>query len=133
VRGDAFKAAVEARDEAALAAALSADVTFRSPAVFRPYVGRDLVMVVLSAAATVFEGLRYERRFEAEDGEALKFSARIGDRELDGVDLLRFDAVGLVTELTVMVRPLSGLNALVAAMGRELERRGVTAPGRSRG
>jgi hypothetical protein len=30
-----------------------------------------------------------------------------------------------------MIRPLSGLNALVEAMGRELERLGVPVPGKA--
>ena len=46
----------------------------------------------------------------------LEFVARVGDREVQGIDLLR-TADGLVTELTVMIRPLSGLNAVVARMG----------------
>ena len=54
--------------------------------------------------------------------------ARVGDRELDGLDLLRFDDQGKVAELVVMVRPMSGLNALAEAMGREFERLGITPP-----
>jgi hypothetical protein len=34
-----------------------------------------------------------------------------------GVDHLRFDDAGLVSEFTVLVRPLSGLIALAEAMG----------------
>jgi len=48
--------------------------------------------------------------------------------EVDGLDLLRFDAEGKVRELTVMVRPMSGLNALAEAMGREFERLGIAPP-----
>ena len=52
----------------------------------------------------------------------------MGDREVDGLDLLRFDADGKVRELMVMVRPMSGLNALAEAMGRQFERLGITPP-----
>jgi hypothetical protein len=79
----------------------------------------------------VFEDFRYEDRFAGEDGEVLLFSARVGDRELNGIDLLRFDDAGKVRELTVMIRPLSGLTALVEAMGRELEELGVPVPGKA--
>jgi SnoaL-like domain len=127
----AFQNAVLAGDEAALAEVLADDVVFRSPAVFKPYEGRDATMLVLRAVSQVFEDFRYEDRFEGEDGEVLLFSARVGDRELNGIDLLRFDADGKVRELIVMIRPLSGLNALVEAMARELERLGVPVPGRS--
>ena len=129
MRGDAFKAAVEAWDREAISEALSPEVVFRSPAVYRPYEGRELTMVVLEAVSNVFEDFRYLDRFEGEGAEALHFAARVGDRELGGIDMLRFDDEGRVRELTVMIRPLSGLTALVEAMGRELERLGVPVPG----
>ena len=137
MRSDAFRAAVENWDRAAIEAALAPDVVFRSPAVFRPYEGREATMTVLEAVSNVFEDFRYlENPFERADdrgaaggGEVLHFAARVGDRELDGIDMLRFDREGRVRELTVMVRPFSGLSALLEAMGRELERLGVPVPG----
>lgn len=125
---DAFKAAVQSGDERALSGALAADVVFRSPAVFKPYQGREATMLVLRAVSNVLEDFRYEDRFEGSDGEVLLFAARVGDRELNGIDLLRFDDEGSVRELTVMIRPLSGLNALVEAIGAELERLGAPVP-----
>ena len=47
---------------------------------------------------------------------------------MQGLDLLRFDADGRVRELTVMVRPMSGMHALAEAMEREFERLGLTPP-----
>jgi hypothetical protein len=124
-----FQSAVEARDLDAVIAALSPDVVFRSPVVYKPYEGRELVSMVLGAAVRVFEDFEYVRRIDSDDGVALIFKARVGDRALDGLDLLQFDEDGLITELTVMVRPMSGLHALAAAMGEELERMGVVPPG----
>jgi hypothetical protein len=129
MRSDAFRAAAETWDREALTEVLSGDVVFRSPAVFRPYEGRETTMVVLEAVSNVFEGFRYLDRFESEDGEVLHFAARVGDREVEGIDMLRFDDEGRVRELTVIIRPLSGLTALVEAMGRELEKLGVPVPG----
>jgi hypothetical protein len=90
--------------------------------VFKPYEGRDVVAQILRAVTEVFEDFRYVDELEGDDVTALIFKARVGDRELDGLDLLRVDDGGLVRELTVMVRPLSGLNALGEAMGRRLTR-----------
>ena len=123
-----FQRAVESRDLEAVIDALAPDVVFRSPVVYKPYEGRELVSVVLGAAVRVFEDFEYVRRIESDDGVALIFKARVGDRQLDGLDLLRFDDDGLITELTVMVRPMSGVHALAAAMGEELERMGVVPP-----
>jgi len=50
----------------------------------------------------------------------LEFSARVGDRGLKGIDLIAFDADGLITDFEVMVRPLNGLQALGAEMGARL-------------
>jgi hypothetical protein len=126
VRSDAFKAAVQARDPEALTEALADEVVFRSPAVFRPYEGRDLVSAILTQGAMkVFEDFRYVDHLEDGDTAVLIFSARVGDRELDGLDLLRFDAEGKVRELMVMVRPMSGLNALAEAMARRFEEAGI--------
>lgn len=44
----------------------------------------------------------------------------MGDRKLKGVDLIQFDAGGLITDFEVMVRPMSGLQALGAEMGARL-------------
>jgi hypothetical protein len=131
MRADAFKAAVESWDVEALTEALAPDVVFRSPAVYKPYEGREATLVVLRAVSQVFEDFRYVDRFEADDGEVLLFSARIGDRELDGIDLARLDDSGRVRELTVMVRPKSGLEALIEGMARELPKLGVPVPDRA--
>jgi hypothetical protein len=126
-----FQRAVEAGDLDAVVDALSPDVVFRSPVVYKPYEGRELVSVVLGAAARVFEDFEYVRRIESDHGVALIFKARVGDRDVDGLDLLRFDDDGLISELMVMVRPMSGMRALAAAMGEELERMGVAPPRQS--
>ncbi len=47
----------------------------------------------------------------------LEFSARVGDRQLKGIDLIRFDRQGKIVEFEVMVRPLSGLQAPGQEMG----------------
>lgn len=115
-----FRRAVESGDPDALAAALHPDVTFRSPAVHKPYEGRDAAMTVLRAVIDVFEDFHYVG--EVRDGvdEVLRFAARVGDRQVDGIDLVRYDDAGLVTELTVFLRPLSATIAVAEAVGRRL-------------
>ena len=55
----------------------------------------------------------------------LVFEARVGDRELQGLDLIRADADGRIAEFTVMIRPASGLMALAERMGPALQAAGV--------
>ncbi len=129
MKSDAFRSAVEAEDKEALAAALAEDVVFRSPVVFKAYEGHAVVTAILTEGAmNVFEDFRYTDQLENGNTAALVFKAKVGDREVDGLDLLRFDGNGKVSELTVMVRPMSGVNALAEAMGRQFERLGITPP-----
>jgi hypothetical protein len=98
---------------------------------FKPYEGKQLVATILvEGAMKVFSDFRYTDRLEGEDAAALIFKAKVGDREVDGLDLLRFDGRGKVRELTVMVRPMSGVNALAEAMGRRFEELGLVPAGR---
>jgi ketosteroid isomerase-like protein len=118
-----FRAAVEARDLDALLALLAEDVVFRSPVVFRPYEGRDAVTPILRAVLEVFEDFRYVREIGADDAadHALVFETSVAGRQLEGCDFLHVGADGLVSEFTVMVRPLSATLALAEAMRARLE------------
>lgn len=116
----AFRAAVEAADPDALERLLHPDVIFRSPAVFRPYEGREATMTVLREVFQVFEDFRYTGELSGDGEHALIFAARVGDKEVQGLDLVVTDDDGLVRELTVMVRPMSGLIALAQTMAARL-------------
>jgi hypothetical protein len=126
VRSDAFRAAAEAKDFAAADELFAPDVTFRSPMVFKPYDGRDTIKVILGAVVQVFEDFRYIAHVETGDTAVLEFEARVGDRELQGVDVLKFaDDSDEIVELTVMIRPMSGLAALGEQMRARLEAAGA--------
>jgi uncharacterized protein with FMN-binding domain len=125
MQSDRFRAAAESKDFSAVDDLFAEDVSFRSPVVFKPYEGRDAVATLLGAVIQVFEDFRYTDQVETGDVATLAFSARIGDRELDGIDLLRFNDDGKVAEMAVYVRPMSGVNALAEAMGRKLEELGA--------
>ena len=104
-------------------ALLADDVTFRSPAVFTPYQGREAVAHILRTVFEVFEDFRYTDELADADAQVstLVFEARVGDKTLQGIDLIRLDADGNIGELAVFVRPASGLMALGAEMGRRLQ------------
>jgi hypothetical protein len=115
-----FAQAVLADDHDAAAATLAEDVEFRSPAVYRPYHGKEQVAGILRLVATVFEGFRYTAEWRDGRTTILFFEASVGDRELQGVDILEDGNDGLVERLTVMIRPLSGLQAVARAMAERL-------------
>jgi hypothetical protein len=117
---DSFRAAVERRDHDGMVAALAPGVVFHSPVTFRPFEGRDVVAVLLRAVSETFEDFRYTDEVGDDRVRILVFRARVGDRDVEGIDLLRLDAAGLVEDFTVMVRPLSAAMALAQAMGEKL-------------
>ncbi|MFF4170580.1 nuclear transport factor 2 family protein [Streptomyces sp. NPDC001744] len=119
-----FRTAVENRDSAAVEALLAEDVVFTSPVVFRPYSGRAVTAAILRAALRVFSDFRYVREIGSADGRdhAFVFTAKVGDKEIQGCDFLHFDEEGRIDEFTVMVRPLSAAQALSAAMGAQFDR-----------
>lgn len=80
--------------------------------VHRAYRGREPHRAILGAVLTVFSEFRYVTEFTGDGGHVLEFTALIGDREVQGIDLLRTDADRHLRELTVMVRPLSAAEAL---------------------
>lgn len=120
MKSDGFRTAAEGKDFSAIEELFAEGVRFRSPAVFKPYEGRDTIAMILAAVVEVFEDFRYTDQVETGDSAVLVFEARVGDRELNGVDVLRFDAGGKIVDLMVMVRPMSGLQALAEAMQARL-------------
>lgn len=114
-----FRAAVEAGDLDAAIDQLHPACTFWSPAVFRPYEGKEATARILTAVFDVFEDFEYVDELVGDDTHGLVFTARVGDRSLSGWDYLSMED-GLIRTFTVMVRPLSALQALAAGMGARL-------------
>lgn len=125
MRSAAFRAAAEAKDFSATDEIFTEDVTFRSPVVYKPYEGREALLVLLGAVVQVLENFRYVEQVETGDTAVLMFEANSGDREVQGVDILRFADDGRVRELIVMIRPMSGLGAVAEEMRKRLEAAGA--------
>jgi hypothetical protein len=110
------------RDTAALGDLLHADAVFRSPVVHKSYEGAFALALAISTVMEVFEDFRYVGEYHGTDGQSvtLEFEARVGDRKLKGVDIIRFDGAGKIVSVEVMVRPRSGLEALQAEMAARI-------------
>jgi hypothetical protein len=123
-----FREVVERKDLNAAAELLASDIVFHSPVTFHPFVGRETVTALLGEVAQVFTDFRYTDELGMEDGHALIFRAGVAgtDREIEGIDLLRFDEQGLIADFTVMLRPLSALVPFAHAMGERAQAAGLT-------
>ncbi len=117
----------ENRDATALDGLLADDVVFRSPAVFKPQEGKVITAAYLAAAIAVLgPSLVYTGEWFDDHGAVLEFEAELGDVELQGVDIIRWNADDRIESFTVMVRPLKGLQALIPQMAEELRPKPAT-------
>lgn len=109
-------------DLSALPDLLDPQAVFRSPMAHTPYPGAAVVSMILNTVVNVFEDFAYHRELATADGlnVVLEFSANVGGKQLKGIDMIRFNEQGKIVEFEVMVRPLSGLQALGEHMGQRL-------------
>lgn len=119
-----FRRAVEAGDHDAIERLLADDVVFTSPVAFKPYPGKAITASILRGVARVFEDFHYLREIADSNGrdQALIFEATVAGKKVTGCDFLHIDDDGLIDDLMVMVRPLSGATALSEAMGAQFDR-----------
>ena len=119
---DEWHRMIAAGDLKELPGLIHPDATFRSPMAFKPYQSAQAVLLILNTVFTIFKNFVYHRQFVSEDGLSvtLEFSAEVGDKQLKGVDLIRFDANGKIVDFEVMIRPFNGLQELGTEMGKRL-------------
>ena len=117
-----WHAMLDKGDLRALPELLATEAVFRSPMAHTPYPGAPVVAMILNTVFQVFEDLTYHRELAGADGlnVVLEFSARVGAKQLKGIDMIRFNEEGKIVEFEVMVRPMSALQALGDEMGRRL-------------
>lgn len=121
MKKDSFRSAVEARQIDAMVSAFTEDAVLHSPVSFKPVEGRAAIRALLTVLLDVLQDFRYTDQLESNEGtRGLIFRARIGDRELEGMDLLRFDDADKIRDITVMVRPRSAIEALRLEVGSRL-------------
>ena len=110
------------RNLSGLQAILHPKAVFRSPMAHTPYPSAQAVQLILGTVVQVFEDFTYHREMASPNGQSvvLEFSAKVNGKDLKGVDIIEFDDEGKITDFEVMVRPMSGLQALGDEMGKRL-------------
>lgn len=111
---------IGAQDWDCLPALLTENVVYRNPATFDSYHGKPTMIAVLRAVFGVFHDFKYLRQFSNGTGYVLEFSARVGDADLIGVDLVEFDQDGRITDLMVIIRPANVVLTLAAEAAKRL-------------
>jgi len=121
---DAWHELVRTRDMAALRTLLADDVVFHSPVVHTPQRGKAITTQYLTGAMHVLNNasFRYEREIIGTHDAVLEFATEIDGIQINGIDLIRWNDAGQITDFKVMVRPLKAVNMLHQQMGAMLER-----------
>jgi hypothetical protein len=119
-----MRAAVEARDVAALAAAFAPGAVLRSPITSQlTFQGREQIAAVFDVILDVFDGLHYTTEVRQGDVAFLVARATIDGQEIEIVDHMRLDSEDRIVELTVFFRPLPATAAALRRIGEALGRR----------
>lgn len=115
--------AVASNDLSTIENLLADDAVFQSPAVHTPQVGKALVAKYLRAAMAVLNNgsFSYTDEWFGDRSAVLEFELTIDGIYLNGVDLIRWNDEGLITQFKVMIRPLKGLNTVIPMMGKQLQ------------
>jgi hypothetical protein len=119
---DSWYSFMKSHDSKALWELLHPDAVFESPVVHSPQRGRDITFKYLASAEKVLggPGFIYVGEWTSANGAVLEFKTMIDGIEINGVDIITFDAEGRITNFKVMVRPLKAINMLHRLMAEQL-------------
>ncbi len=111
------------RDTTGLENLLADDAVFHSPIVHTPQRGKDVTALYLSAAFQVLvnDSFHYVREVEGANDAVLEFAVVIDGVQVNGVDMIRWNAEGKITDFKVMLRPLKAINLIHQKMAEMLD------------
>jgi hypothetical protein len=129
-------------DRDALDRVLADDAVLHSPVLFRPQAGKETVKLYLTGATMTFGGgsgstagathrhpdgsewdgrFRYIREVVGERDAVLEFETTMRGAYVNGVDMIRCNDEGLITDFKVLVRPQKAVEAVRELMMAALE------------
>lgn len=111
------------KDVGGLDALLADNAVFHSPVVHAPQVGKALTQRYLAAAFGVFgnASFRYVREVVGKSDAMLEFQVEIDAITVNGVDMIKWDGDGKITDFKVMIRPLKAINLIHQKMAATLQ------------
>ncbi len=110
-------------DPALLSDLLADDAVFHSPVVHTPQQGKAIVMAYLVAASHVLgnDAFHYVRELVDGDEMMLEFVTELDGIAINGVDIIRWNKDGTISDFKVMVRPLKAINKVWEMMAAQLQ------------
>lgn len=117
---EAYHRAVDAKDVNAIMACMAEDIRMHSPTKMTPFEGKGMVRFLFGNLMQVLEDFAFTHVDSGPGTATLHFRCTIGGRAAEGVDILHFDADGLIRDFKVAIRPLPALAKLNEVMGERL-------------
>ena len=120
---DTWHELVQTRNARGLRDLLADDVVFHSPVVHTPQAGKAVTTQYLAAAFQVFfnASFRYVREVVGPHDAVLEFQVEIEGITVNGVDMIRWNDEGRITDFKVMIRPLKAINLIHQKMAAMLQ------------
>ncbi len=107
---------VRERDLEALGGVLAPDVTLGAPPYWTRLSGDKVVRHLLGLVIETIDGFTYHREWRDGAELALELTGRVGDMDLQGIDLISLDASNRIRNLDVLMRPVNAVIALQKAI-----------------
>jgi len=86
-----------------------------------PLIGKQAACCILPVVFCLFDDFHYVDVFSGRRTHALIFRAEVSGIPLEGVDYVRTDENGFVTELSVTMRPLKAITELSKAISAKVQ------------
>jgi hypothetical protein len=120
---DTWHELVKTRNVRGLRDLLADEVVFHSPVVHTPQAGKAVTTQYLAAAFQVFfnPSFRYVREVIGPSDAVLEFQVEIDGITVNGVDMMRWNDQGRITDFKVMIRPLKAINLIHQKMAAMLQ------------
>ncbi|MFD5095050.1 nuclear transport factor 2 family protein, partial [Amycolatopsis thailandensis] len=119
-----YRRALETRDVELALSGFAPDVIVHSPLTSRVrFTGHAELKPLLEVAYTHLRDVRFHTDTGDATTRVVVYTARIGAEEIEEAAVLKIGEDGLITEVTLFVRPLPGLVALMDAFGPDIARR----------
>ena len=98
------------------------EVEFRSPLVYKPIIGVEMVTKYLVAANDVLNNpnFRYISEFTHQNKACLVFETKLDNVEVTGIDLIEWNDEEKMLKLSVFIRPFSALTRVGEHMSMKL-------------
>ena len=105
---------VKKRSMAGLGEILAEDSVFLSPVAYTPKPSKIQVIQYLTAAMALLgnDSFHYVREIIGPNDAALEFEVVLDGVQINGVDLIKWNEAGKITEFKVMLRPLKGITTV---------------------